>query len=395
MNNIFESDDGFVDLDAIMGGRDESSENIPQYKAWHKPRKQWVRHKQWWNGLDTMLSRNRAIFENVETIKYFGLPGGDLLDIEYICQKFQEKEDVDRKEFLFHGITNDRKDKNTADSRLSKIYDYSFVSHSSTVEHYEFSALDSKESLIWKGVEKSGFFHMINLDFCDSLFKEKTLSAMMALLDFQFDHKNGIPWLLCLTTRIDKSGITEELLVKLNELLINFSQEEDVRENINQHFENAYENIGTILLSDTSEVTTLPDILQVCFVLWIIENAFAKNVKVELCSSARYNVHSGNKFPDMSSLVFRFTHKKPTPFDVTRLTSSSSDSANMTAQNKASWKNSALRKISEFQDLDIILATNEELFQQYALEMKNLLIKCGWNVSGYDEFIRGRSDLNS
>ncbi|HEM7526647.1 TPA: hypothetical protein U2J52_002880 [Providencia rettgeri] len=388
MNNLFETDDDLIDLNSVVGGVSASTEMRPEYKAWHKPRKQWVREKQWWDCLVTMLSRNEREFANVEIIKYFGLPGGDLLDIEYFCQKFLGTEESRRKQFLFHGITNNEEDKNAAESRLSKIYDYPFVNSSSKVEKYEFSALEDPRSLIWGGVEKNGFFHMINLDFCDSLFKNGTLEAMIALLSYQFNHKNGIPWLLCLTTRIDKSGISSDLLDKLKELIVKYTTEEGIREDINQRFQSAYDNITNILFESTTELVKLSDMLQVCFVLWIIENAFSNQVKVELCSSARYNVHSGNDFPDMSSLVFRFTHRKPEPRDETGLvTVAVTHQTLLTEANKITAKKAALRKIAYYINLDSVLRDDRNLFEHYAMEMKLLLTKCGWNVDGYDEFI--------
>lgn len=76
----FDSDDSLFDVDDVAGKVSHFASN--NFMPWHKPRKQYIRDRQWVEHLVRLIRQKK--FKHVDTINYFGLPGGDLLDINYI-----------------------------------------------------------------------------------------------------------------------------------------------------------------------------------------------------------------------------------------------------------------------------------------------------------------------
>lgn len=59
-----------------------------QFYAWHRPRKQWVRVKQWQYWTNILLKT--PAYKNINELQYFGFPGEDCLDIHVLGQNLPE-----------------------------------------------------------------------------------------------------------------------------------------------------------------------------------------------------------------------------------------------------------------------------------------------------------------
>ena len=391
MSQQISFDDGEeVDVSKVAGVVSKSEAERRQFQAWHKPRKQWIREKQWWTPLKRLISNS---YQNEPTLKYFGLPGGDLLDIEYIRRKLEERETLknipsdESKNLLFHGLIDNKEDKERADSRLSMLLDYKNIHKESKVEKYNFGSLKSEKSASWLGLRQSGPYHFINLDFCNCVFKEETLDSIVALMDFQLKRLYGTPWLLCLTTRVDRAGVNSTLYLRLNNLLQSLS-EDDIWEKISECFEEASKAIDANHALDTDAIneTTFSELIQICLILWLVAYALDHNSSIELASSVNYSVHAGNNFPDMASLVFRLTKKDIQVADSTGLTSSQQSAGPISVSERLKFKIQAISKLNGAQNVDSILE-DIAVAKLYAEETKTLLSACGWDVSNYEATI--------
>ena len=152
MASIFGDDDGLINLDEVTGAAKHQEDNI--FQPWHKPRKQFVRCNQWWKHIEFLLSRYKE-YNQIETIKYFGLPGSDLLDISYFSQKLLTSNHSEKKLFV-HGFIDSAQGKEKADLRLSALLDRKNVDANSKVEHFNFQALDEKKSLALGRIKNAG-----------------------------------------------------------------------------------------------------------------------------------------------------------------------------------------------------------------------------------------------
>ncbi|WP_335900266.1 PP_RS20740 family protein [Shewanella algae] len=388
MNNIFGNGEEIFDIDEVSGGTAYQFDSHYSFKPWHKPRKQFVRDKQWWFHLSFLLSRF-PIYNDIRTIKYFGLPGEDLLDISYFSKKLSQDLALKNKEIQVHGFIDNETGKQNADIRMSELLDRNNISKMSAVEKFNFHALAKEQSLALRKVKSNGAYHLINLDFCDAVFKQETIDSMMELLGIQFDNMLDTPWLFFLTTRADRSGISEELLSNLDRIFTeSISSDGDFVAALEEYRERIFElardkrSFSEEMLSESD----LSEVLQACFIYWLIKLTHQHESRMESVSIMKYKVHGGNDFPDMFSYVFRFTKKSLAKKDSLGLAKSTSGAkSSINEVDKISDKKSAVEKLSTSLDIDAHLLQHSEIYNFYANEMKELLNEIGVDTSRYDE----------
>ena len=138
--DIFSSDDDLFDIAEVTGKVSNADENT--FKPWHKPRKQFIRENQWFNPLQRIAKSNK--YNTINTINYFGLPGGDLLDVTYISQKLSAHNELSNKDFLIHGFINNVSEFKKAQSGLSQLLDRKNVCKNSKVENFFCSIMCKK-----------------------------------------------------------------------------------------------------------------------------------------------------------------------------------------------------------------------------------------------------------
>lgn len=391
MSNLFDDDGAVFDLSEVTSSSSVAPSNVIVFKPWHKPRKQYVRHNQWWLHLDSLIKRSRE-YNDISTIKYFGLPGSDLLDINFFSKKMLTEEKFNSKKLLVHGFIDTALEKEKADLRLTELLDRTNVDRDSKVEHYNFHALARKDSLAFRQIKQSGAYHLINLDFCDGIFKQETINAMMELLTIQFNKMLDTPWLLFLTTRADKEGIAQDLLSNLDKIFRDeASDDETFISTLEEYHRDIYEfakdkkSISDVGLSKTH----LSEILQACFIYWAIRLTHAYGARMKTTSIMKYKVHGGNEFPDMFSYVIKFNKKAKVISDSLGLAKKTSQATpELSDEEKASDLKFSISKLCRSVDIDALLVDDIELYNLYAKDMKCLLIESGWDVTTYDEEMR-------
>ncbi|MEE4886389.1 PP_RS20740 family protein [Pseudomonas alliivorans] len=388
--SLFEEDSSLLDIDEISGGVSPQLSSAIIYKPWHKPRKQFIRDKQWWFQLERLLSRN-SHYQTVPVIKYFGLPGSDLLDVNYLSKKLSVAF-VDKKLFV-HGFIDSAGEKEKADIRLSELLDRDNVDRQSKVDKYNFNSLAIKGSLAIEKIKEQGAYHLINLDFCDGVFKQATFHSMMTLFDVQFAYMLDIPWLFCLTTRADEGGVAQELLSDLNRVFQEeVSGDAEFLAALEEHRRAIFN-----LVRDKKSIsdghltgTDLSEVLQACFLYWVVCNSHHNGSRMDVVSLMKYKVHGGSSHPDMYSYVVKFTKKfvgKPDALGVVKL-SAGQTGGGISADDIRTDKVRAIKRLSTSLDVDAFLSSDQRCYDLYAEEMKVLLAECGWDIKDYDKSVR-------
>jgi len=387
MNDLFGTDEGSLEGDEVFGHVSELNKpEKVQFKPWHQPRKQWVRDKQWWGELRALL--RKPIYSDVEIVKYFGLPGGDLLDVEFIRSKLASSSELENRMLLLHGLIDNREDKSSADSRLSQLLDFDNVDQASRIDHFHFSGLASEQSPVWGHMKSSAPYNLVNLDFCNCAFKEDTLTAMFNLMHFQIARQHELPWLFCITTRLDREGVDGGVLSRLDKVYGSLMNgEADIVDEVKRCFEAASEAIDeNIKMNDLAmNKLAFSELLQVCFVLWIISGAISRNVKVKLTNAMKYRGDPYSEFADLHSLVFVFEKETITEDDPYGLVIKSGLSKHeIPLDEQIQLKMRAVAKLSKSMDVDEYFESNLTVFEEYKSVMKELLEQCGWNTESYD-----------
>lgn len=392
MIDLFENDDNEAHEDSF--GAVTNGKSIFEYKPWHKPRKQWVRDKQWWGYLQKLLIKPANNYADEVTIKYFGLPGAELLDVDYLSKKMLESTVLNDKKLLIHGVVKSPKEKQVADSRLTKLIDRINIDENSKVERGEFEAIANRNSMLWNKMKSIAPYHFINLDFCDRVLEDATIGAVYNLLEYQFAKTVDKRWLFCLTTKIDTSETNSALLGRLDECLHKIEGDELAIYNLEEYFEPVFELISKKRkISDyIDNAVKFTDIFLVGFVIWLVLTAIQCNVNFKLKSSSKYTIASDGEVPDMYSFVFEFNPFFAPQVDHTGIATTHCSEPGQQVD-IAAQKQNLMRKLSSTLDIDDMLGNNNDILEKYIDDTKQLLAGCGWDVSNYEqemcpEFIR-------
>ena len=166
MHNIQEADDlldGIVDNVVSEPGTRTVKSN---FEAWHLPRKQFVRIKQW----VSLIERNQSrILNGKNTLSYLSLPGDDLLDLRVIHDRFCVQNDVTLKFLGFNKYPRDINDPRHYDINLSlvEVKERKFIAQESVVLNNDINQIGSPGSSAHIAAQEHGPFDVINLDFCE------------------------------------------------------------------------------------------------------------------------------------------------------------------------------------------------------------------------------------
>lgn len=387
MTNFFESDEAIIDLSEVASLAKPQEARV--FQPWHKPRKQFVRCHQWWKHIDFLISRFNE-YRTIETIRYFGLPGSDLLDISYFSKKLSDSKYSDKKLFV-HGFIDSAQGKEKADLRLSELLDRNNVDVNSKVENFNFQALAEEKSLALGRIKNIGSYHLINLDLCDGVFQKRTINSMMTLFTHQLNSMTGTPWLFFLTTRADKEGIAKDLLEDLNRIFTaSLIDDASFVAAIETHRKNIHEYIRTkkSLADESIPESELSEILQVCFIFWVIKLIHEHGARLEIVSTMKYKVHEGNDYPDMFSYVMRITKNSTIAKDQLGLGEAVGfTKREFNDETKNSDKSKAVDNFCGSLNIDSHLDNNPALKKVCADEMKELLKEAGWDIDDYDRLM--------
>ena len=135
-----------------------------EFKPWHKPRKQFVRSKQW-SALLRRLYENRG---PRDPLRYLGLPGTDLIDLRYLHAQLCRDND---RPMCFLGFNTEAHRDNPAHIELNVSLDevrrLSNVDPQSNVIHDDFRLVGNENSIAWSHTKQLGPFDVVNIDLCD------------------------------------------------------------------------------------------------------------------------------------------------------------------------------------------------------------------------------------
>ena len=337
------------------------------FLPWHKPRKQWIRVNQWWKQIERNLINNPTF--GTDTIKYFGLPGKDLLDIRY----FEQQLSALNKKICLLGLINNPQEWESAQAQLSKIYDLIGIDEDSTIERLDFDNLLNYNTIGYTKIKKFEYFHIVNLDFCSSITpvssNDDRLRALEHLIHYQLQQ---VPnnWLLFITTRTSKetsnSNSYEELIRCIDQTLTD-----------DTYFSQFINVFSDVLLNERSlDRNNLGDqkfinMFIVGLFNWISANSHKLNFNIKLSSIACYDIQ-GDSSNDMISMCFTLK----------RSLSSPSSPANLPSLIEMNTR--ALSKIQERIPLDNIIASGDiSNYKSIVKQQIQLLNEAGYDTSQY------------
>lgn len=175
------------------------------FQPWHHPRKQYVRISQWCSATQALIPELGLAAG--DPFRYLTLPGNELLDVRAIhgvCQRAGVK----LRYLGFNSVGANKSAQAELALSQSEVRALSHVDGFSRVLEHRLEAVANPRSPVADAAKRSGPFHAINLDLCDSIAfrpfgstRGSPLAALAKLLELQLQSTK--PWLLFITTRAE------------------------------------------------------------------------------------------------------------------------------------------------------------------------------------------------
>ncbi|MDE0188520.1 MAG: hypothetical protein OXN80_05420 [bacterium] len=345
------------------------------FKPWHKPRKQFVRRKQW----SALLRRLYSQREPDQPLRYLGLPGTDLIDLRYLYEEICRPND---RPLRFLGFNTEAQPGSPAhyelNVSLNEVRALQNVDPQSNVIHDDFRRIGSEESVAWSHVKSLGPFDVVNIDLCDGLASDppqadrQIYDALARLVAFQ--SRIHTPWLLFVTTRIGRGFFDVEAEKRLmNVFRKNVTNCEGFAEECQLLLESDVTCIDSAKCNDVDFL-----ILMIAAIgKWLSEMVQAQNISnADLASTHGYRIDPGATCEDLVSLALRFEPViAPSPDPLSPTPPAPVDECVIAK--------GILRRVVQRRDVDAILAGEHEMTEELIVEMERLLAQARYDETGY------------
>jgi hypothetical protein len=355
------------------------------FQPWHRPRKQFVRDRQWCRQIEALLSDVQL---EGDVLKYLGLPGVDLLDLRLLYDRFCVPRTL---QFRFLGFNNAASPLSESGTELNISLDelrkLPRVDRRSKVIVDDFCLIAKDDSIAWREARALGPYDVVNLDLCDGfcahapgVLDYNHYNAIARLLALQARTRNS--WLLLLTTRAGSGHVHKEVLQKLlekyNENLVGCPQFKDESKAM-------LEIIDSTTLQavfETAEAHLPVFLVGLC--KWIVGLALGQHppTRVEVKSVIGYQIDPRAAHEDLVSLAIRF---EPT-FVPAR------DSLGLAGQttpeiDECDLSVKVLRRIGKRRNADAILSADGALNDAMISATERLLELARYDVTAYRTWV--------
>ncbi|KQO43885.1 hypothetical protein ASF15_01135 [Pseudomonas sp. Leaf83] len=395
-NDSFEMDGDFLKGVAPVNVEHTELKLKDEFAPWHKPRKQWIRDKQWAALIGALIDRLK-LQESGRSLDYLSLPGLDLLDVRALEETLTAKRVKIKYLGLNHISEEDKESRAELNLSENEVRALDFVEQGSLVISEQFEKIADHQSIAGGRVlQEHKTFDVVNVDLCASFADKKpgTSSSLYQAIYKLIMHQSfyrSEDWLFLITTRTDKKKVDFDAL----KVLLNTAFE-TVSEDIIQEFLSgkAGVDLNKIKSKDFSQGDLTTDQHRTCFTsslsIWKSTSLLQGEAKSssKLCPMVGYHVESTDAVADMVSMAFWCSRLPLVAHDKSGL---SGASINKKAQTPEQVHNAQARRAFERSlqciDLDEYLEKNPDEYRESLERSKNLLKKARYSIDRYDEWV--------
>ncbi|HBG18747.1 MAG TPA: hypothetical protein DDY32_05590 [Desulfobulbaceae bacterium] len=359
------------------------------FQPWHKPRKQYVRKKQWIGEIEKLVNKLR----DSTSLKYLSLPGKSMIDVRCVHRWCMEKK-INLK-YLGYNDPNDPTDPSDAELNLSvaELALREYIDKNSEVVTDRFEKIGDRNSLAYRKMIEAGPFDVINIDLCNGIAKPIPLNeqddyynAIYEMIQFQKTHRNE-PWLLFITTRTDEQNVSVGASWKLYESI----------EGNAQKFESFRKLLLENLKIQCSPVTDpsvrskkymgmqYRNLVSLGFGKWLLGLLFNGQPKwrLQMLDSVEYTINHRNISPDMISLAFECSMIIEPPNDNIRFTNNTFENRQLSEEIYAL---DLIGNVNSIKDIDVTLAGDQVLLQILIEESATLMSDARFDGEAYKKW---------
>lgn len=349
------------------------------FEPWHLPRKHYVRVEQWC----TTINRVRSESGIRQELRYFGLPGKDLLDLRVIASQVCSPNNLRLVALgLNEALQGD-------DGIILNASEFQLESESTATSIHllpdSFHALAAKNSQTIRKFREFRFFHVVNLDFCDGVAagnpaqRPNNYEAIKALLDNQCANAN-CDWILFLTTRVGAGHCHEDSIKVFQEL---------IEDNQSDCPEFADEWNRLIDAEVSSSLALEKSVNAIGILKWLAAQVDSRpDWSLLLTDVCTYCVNP-DEGEDLCSLAIRFIHEPAKTPDKTGLIQGDST----TGTSECRFAVRAVKKMGRRKNVDQMLANDLVLQDRMVQEKATLLHEAGYEREAYVAWVSANASL--
>lgn len=364
------------------------------FKPWHKPRKHYLRVRQWCSLLQALIGE--IGYREGDMVRYLGLPGEDFLDVrtlEGVCNRAKLK-------LQYLGFDSSA-DATAYETNLSKheISSLGFVDPFSVLARDRIEGLAAESSTAREIFERLGPFDVINLDICDSVVGAvgagSYFDALGKLCDLQIRCGRTKPWLLFLSTRAIRDQFQETAKLHLIECILhNLSGSAEFADKLSAELSLTESQLRREMTQEEMlEHSILVKALSVGLGKWLLKLTMsaAPKVSIRLLQSYSYRVEIAQ--PDMLSLAFRFEPIIEPRIDSTGLAPASVAAAGSVTETELAID--LVGEVANIKDIDQLLADDSELFERFVTSCGKILVSARYDEQAFREWVANSPTFGS
>ena len=397
-------------------------DSVPQHTAppredfmpWHKVRKQFIRNRQWneatsrivkrflssrlqdeptlWaidiDGPDVPEAPESVILE--KSLRCLVIPGDDLLDIRSLWTQIRPL----RCYIRYLGF-NERHGSSQEGTRIhianNAVTAMDRVARDSTVLADRFQSVGNHNTLAYRYLKEYGPYHVVNLDFCDTLFPTKGLdlsphyTALHSLADYQMKQQTT-PWLLFVTTQVEPGMLDAGELWRLcGPAKNNHGKYQEFASRVDALISSGVLDAKSPDFTQMSE-EAITRVFGVALGKWFIHLATTAQPDwvVRMLKSYKYQIKQTPKV-EMFSFAFLFSPKHSSPTDPTGLSKFSGAPRNFESELESALR--VVTMVDKIDDVDALLAADASLHASLEAESADLMEIAGFNRAKYLDWV--------
>lgn len=387
-------------LDAVFGESDTDNAGLisqpalkTNFQAWHHPIKQIVRDYQWADLTKRLLEDERAP-EHRHVLRYFTLPGADLLDVRVLAEAVHHL--GTKIEYFGFDIGHRSSSADSTSGQQQGIYfaTESALRQAGRITDNAEILKDRLEDIAQTGTQaanrlrQKSTFDVINIDACDHLGfipagrHNSIFDALEALLAHQLQATE--PWLLFVTTRANPAQMGAPATKLQNAIHSNLQiHQDEFGKALADCIEGQLQTIASDLASSwATQGINFLKLFSVGLGKYLLQFYHGQHnlpADVELVSTYAYKVHAPE--PDMLSLAFRIT-----PLGL-RVQPATAGPASVTAPLELTRALEATQRARRLWNLDNAIANDSDVREDAVKGSAKLLGSASYDLSSWKTWL--------
>ena len=378
-----------------------------EFLAWHRVRKQYIRHHQWnelarrnvdnqWRAdlqrPSSTAAQAPSAMHVVRPLRCLVIPGNHLLDVRSMWNEISPLDCFIRYLGFNEGQGSSQvgTDVHVANNAVTSL---AGVVPDSQVIRDRFETIGGDNTFAFRRLKEYGPYHIVNLDLCRSMFPnteqsvDEYYTALNALLKYQFEYQKA-SWLLFITTMIKPAAMDKEGMQALcKPTRDNFANSDflEILKKLVQH--DSLEGVqGENVNLDGLTEEGLIHLFGVAFGKWLLRLGQTASPKwtVEMRRSYRYSINE-EKGAVMLSLAYEMTPNFAPPVDATGMSKLPITNKQFPSEAQSALK--LAESVGNIKDVDKELALDAAMKAVLLEKAADLMASAGFDRAKYVKWV--------